>query len=249
MSDIPLISWGEVKFKTSVFKQKIDDEHSINIAKNEKEIHISYNSVNDEPVTNRFIVSQNHHVYLDAGLPELPMVIKPLVNISILPGQSLRTYIDVPLMLQISYGTAKQKMLLKEYPVQPLSRSWFGDPESGEIAYFLESSMDTGVHPCKEENPCIHCPVTIVNKSSQTLTLDRMIIRVPYLTIFSGKKGFYASRTKISYSGQDQISQIVIQKTPPEVDDKLTVYSQPRKAIDSGLFHKSFYFIKTLYNG
>lgn len=241
--------WGEILSDSDKFEMKLDNENLLRLQKRDGEIQISSGLQEDDNTPSRFIVNNSQQLYLDPGLPELPVVIKPKSELSILPGQLLSTYIDVPLVFQISLGTIKKKYLLKEFPALSLSRSWFGDPDSGEVAYFLESPMQSDINSCDSDYSCIHCPVSITNRSNQILSLDRMILRVPYLTIYRGQNRFYTNRTKISYTGQDQVSQINIIKTPPDVHEKLTVVSPPRLAIDSGVLHKSFYFIKTLYNG
>jgi hypothetical protein len=241
--------WGEILSATDSFTLDISSTKFLNITRKGHELLVSHNLFNNEELDTRFIISSAHHTFIEPGLPELPVVIKPVSELSILPGQVFHAFIEVPLVFQLLCGTLKSKMLLQEFSSQELSRSWFGDPDSGEIAYFLESPMATSLESCSTKYSCIHCPVTISNNTNQILTLERMILRVPYLTIYKGQERLYTNRTKISYRGQDQISQINILKTPPDVQEELTLTSLPRMAIDSGVLHKSFYFIKNLYNG
>jgi hypothetical protein len=241
--------WGEILSDTDSFKQDIDSISFFNVFKKDNELILSNNLLKGEVISSRFIIPQSDHIFIVPGLPELPVVIKPVNGLSILPGQVFHTFIEVPLVFQLHCGTLKSKLLLQEISSQELSRSWFGDPDNGEIAYYLESAMATSVDSLSKDYFCIHCPVTINNKTNQILSLERMILRVPYLTIYKSHERLYTNRTKIIYRGQDQISQINILKTPPDVHEQLTVASLPRMAMDSGVLHKSFYFIKTLYNG
>ncbi|MBI9097839.1 MAG: DUF432 domain-containing protein [Spirochaetaceae bacterium] len=243
------IPWGEIKFSSNLFEQKFEENKILRLEKREKEVRSYFGAEEVREYTSRFILDREHHLYLNPSLPDLPVVIKPPVELSILPGCSLKTYVEIPLVLELAYGSIKKKQVLQEYPVKSLSRSWFGDPDSGEIAYYLESPMEFDNKTINPDSCCIQCPVTITNKSSQLLSLERMILRVPYLTLYKGKNSLYSNRTRITYRGQDQVSQIVIQKNPPEVNEELKILSLPRQAIDSGLLRKSFYFIKTLYEG
>lgn len=249
MSKYQLDDLGEISFSSNIFELKIDDKSFLRLERKEKELITSFVTSTDSPLISRIILGEGEHVYLEPCLPDLPMVIKPTINLSISPGCTLNSFISVPMVFKLSYGSLKKKKILQEFPVKSLSRSWFGDPESGEIAYFLESSLLNSIEPCTSDLNCIHCPVSITNKTNQILTLERMILRVPYLTIYQGGKNYYSNMTKIAFRGQDQLSQINMQKTPPEIESNLILVSTPRLAIDSGVLKKSFYFIKTLYEG
>ncbi|MDA3809919.1 MAG: DUF432 domain-containing protein [Spirochaetaceae bacterium] len=244
-----LIPWGEINFISDSFELKLKDNLFLKIIRNDHEIQIYYGISQTDIKKSRFIISRKQQLFLEPCLPDLPVVIRPESNLSIMSGTVFNTFIEVPITLQITYGSVKKKKLIYEIPIRSLSRSWFGDPDSGEIAYFIDSPMDTKIISKCNAYSCIYCPVTIINKSSQILSLERMILRVPYLTIYRGDTRYYSGGTRITYRGQDQVSQIILQKTSPDIDDNLQVAALPRLEVDSGVLLKSFYFIKTLYNG
>jgi len=224
---------------TPLFKMKRDHE----------EILIASGDLGADVQYSRFIVGRDARIKLEPSLPELPIVIKPKLPLSVLPGLSFRCFVAVPLVFSIWSNRGKKKHMLTEISVLNLSRSWFGDPWSGEVAYFLESPLHGTIDNYGESDISVFCPITIVNRSSQILTLDRMLLRVPYLSVYQGEKRLYANGTRISFRGQDQISQVSFYKGPPEWEKDLTQIASPRKTDEADLLTKSFYFFKTIYNG
>lgn len=249
MSNRQLSPWGEIAFISDVYEHQINRQLCLRLEKKDKEVVSYFGTDEDDIIVSRFVIGSSQHLYLEPGLPDLPIVIKPSTDLKLLPGCTMNAFINIPMVLQLKFGSSKKKILLQEFPLKSLSKSWFGDPESGEIAYFLESSLQDTPGSCSEEINGIHCPVSVINKTNQVLPLERMMLRVPYLTIYKGEKKYYSNTTKIAYKGQDQISQINIIKVPPDIEQNLALISSPRLAIDSGLLKKSFYFIKTLYEG
>jgi len=224
---------------TPLFKIKRDHE----------EILIAAGDMGDDEQFNRFIVGKDAKIKLEPALPELPIVIKPEFPLSVLPGLSFRCFVAVPLVFSIWSSRGKKMHMLKEISVLNLSRSWFGDPWVGEVAYFLDSPLHASIESYSESDRSVFCPVNIVNRSSQILTLDRMLLRVPYLSVYQGEKRLYSNGTRISFRGQDQISQVSFYKGPPDLEKNLTQIASPRETDEAGLLSKSFYFFKTIYNG
>lgn len=237
------IQWGQQDNSNLPITLEMRSGRKIFIEKKSREIRIIESSD-----VHRYICGSGDSIFLEPGLPELPVVIKPDSVLSILPDKTLHAFIQVPLVIQICGGSSKKKYPLFEICSSDLSRSWFGDPDNGEIAYFLESSFITENEKCRTDGSVICCPVSVTNRSNQLLTLERMILRVQFLSIYQGKERLYANKTRINFRGQEQISQITYSKSAPDLEPALTQITPPR-LIEDGVLKKSFYFIRTLYNG
>ena len=235
--DISEIKAIDLPFDQKVCLQKIEDE--VIITKTQDSGDTTY----------RFIAGKNNHVFLQPSLPDLPITIKPKQVTSILPGCRMEAYIEVPLLLSVYYGTNSKKELLLEFPLEPLSRSFFGSPDNGEISYFLESLLLCDYEAYGKKDSSIYCPLIISNKSMQKLDVERMILRVPLLSIFSSKDYLLSSPVSIAFRGQDMVSQISYLKYSSEKKQQMVSAAPPRQKEDKSLIKKSFYFLKTLYTG
>ncbi len=242
-----LIPWGKLVFQDET-RITLPFSRELFIRRMGNETHLHLEKEGEDEVF-RFITGQDASLYLEPGLPDLPMVIKPSISLAILPGKKLETLVEVPVIVKVMAGTEKKKDQLIEFPVKDLSRSFFGNPDSGEIAYFLESPLLNRVDEYEQIDSSVYCPMTISNRSDQNLDFDRMIFRVPYLSLYYGEKTLYSTPAVITFRGQDQISQVSFKKNPPQYEPDMKLASSPRISEEKGLLKRSFYFIKTLYNG
>lgn len=241
------IPWGKISIDQEDFLLNLPCRQSLKIERKDDEVLITRERT-DISNSFRYITGKELDVFLEPGLPDLPMTLKPQNPLSILPGKKMEAIIEVPLVIKILYGSKIKKNLLIEIPIDELSRSFFGNPDSGEISYFLESQLFKSIDSYTKQDRSIYCPVTIINKSTQNLEFERMILRVPYLSIYFGQDSLFSSPVEIIFRGQDQISQIIYKKYSPK-DKVLELASTPRQVQDRSLLKKSFYFIKTLYMG
>ena len=246
--DINNISWGKIELNDTVFSLNLSQDKQLDITRDRNEVIIKVRNGKDETV-NRFITGSENHIFIEPGLPELPVILKPEQYISVLPSKKLEVYVEVPLFIKILYGNKSNRDVIFEYNPQLLSRSYFGPTENGEFAYFIESPLKCCISEYENTGSNIYCPLTISNKSSQNLEFEKMILRVPYLSIYQHQQILIASPVVITFRGQEQISQIVYKKSPPVSGENLQLISAPRKKEDKNLIRRSFYFIRNLYTG
>jgi hypothetical protein len=226
----------------------VTNEEKLKIVRAGKNTRITRIKNNDIDSEYRFITNPTDILFIEPILPDYPLVIKPEMQLSVLPGMKLNAFIEVPLFVNIGVGTDKIDHCLIEFPLNPLSKSFFGSPESGEIAYFEESPLYEKVqsYQCKEN--MAYSPVLIKNRSNQILHFERMILRVPNLSLFKNKECIYTSPVDIDFKGQDQVSQIKIKQSAPKIED-LKLIASPRRPLDKSIIKKSFYFMKSIYSG
>ncbi len=240
------IPWGMQDLNNQELILSLPSDEKLIIRRVENEISLTHNSPAESKVS-RFFTGKSNHLFLQPGLPDLPMTLKPADRVSILPGNRMEASIEVPLILSVLYGTQSQKELLTEIPLDYLSRSFFGTPDNGEISYFLESPMYRDPRQYEKQDRSVYCPITIINKSLQKLEFERMILRVPYLSLFFTGDILTSSPVEITFKGQDQISQIAYKKTGG--GKKQDPAAPPRQPADKNLLKRSFFFFKTLYTG
>ncbi|MDA3956184.1 DUF432 domain-containing protein [Oceanispirochaeta sp.] len=242
-----LIPWGKLTLQNSRKHIKLPYNQSFDIERNGNEIYVK-RMISGVSSSNRFITGDDLSLYLEPGLPDLPMILKPVESLSILPGKKIDVYVEVPLVVRLLFGSQNNKSLLCESALCPLSKSFLGNMDNGEIAYFLESSLFRGIREYKKRDSSVYCLLSIRNKSSQNLVFERMILRVPYLSLYYSDDTILASPVNITFKGMDQLSQVVYRKSLPE-GEHIKPASPPRLIEDNSIIKKSFYYFKTLYTG
>lgn len=241
------IPWGEISPDGPKIHIKLMKGKMISIQRTGDILFLDITTAKNEHESKRFIVGQDKTVYLEPALPELPMVIKPIDELSIVPGKKLEVFIEIPLLISIRFGIPGKGITLWETPVTELSQSFFGNPDSGELAYSIVSTLSKTVEQSELININAFCPIVITNKSEQMLNFERMILRVPFLTLYYGADYIYTSPVTISFKGSEQTSQVTIKKKPPEETPPMRIASFPRKKEEKSVLKKSFFFLKTLY--
>jgi hypothetical protein len=240
--------WGKISHTTQEVSLNLSEHTSLQMRREGKNIWISY--FKNETIVGeyRYITKLEDNIFLTPILPDYPLVIKPQIPLSILPGMVMHPYIEVPLFLNVGVGKQEMEYCLVEFPLHRLSKSFFGNPENGEISYFLESPLHEEIDLCRDEEDVAYSPITIKNRSNQVLNFERMILRVPNLNLYSNSQSVFTSPVEIEFRGQEQISLMKIRQSPPKIDN-LNLVSKPRKPIDKSILKRSFYFMKSIYSG
>lgn len=244
-----IIPWGEISPNRKEISISLNENNSIKILRDGELLSIDIRIENKNNEYKRYVVGKEQPVYLEPALPELPIVVKPIDELSIIPGNQLEVYLEIPLMIAVTFGPPGKRTTLWEYPFTPLSQSFFGNPDSGELCYSIVSSLSSKSLKSESKHNMALCPLVIMNKSNQILNFERMILRGPFLTIFFGADHIFTSPVTISFKGAEQTSQVVIKKKPQEEIPPMRIASYPRKKEEKSVLKKSFFFLKTLYNG
>jgi hypothetical protein len=182
-------------------------------------------------------------------LPERPLVLQPETELRLIPGAVITTSVPLPLSLSLEFDRPGRPQPVREFPTVQLSKTWFGEPDSGESAYSWKTTLDERPLP-EETDPWIAvCPLVVRNESPENLEFKRMILRVPQLSLFSAGNRLVTNTVTIRFRGQTQVSQVAFAKRPKGVQEPLTKLSEPRMPADKTLLRRSFAIIKTISAG
>jgi len=195
---------------------------------------------------NRFVSGSEAVLELLPVLPDRPIIVRPASPFRILSGSSASLYLYVPVWIQIGVFSKNRRRIITEFPSELLSSSWFGDMKTGELCYsFKEHLLPQPVVPSENEWFAV-CPLKIKNASQSILEFQRFCLRCVHLSMFTGPKGLFTNEIQVSFSGEDQLSQVVFSSKPPEVETPLEIITKPRIPYSSNILKKSFSFFKTL---
>ncbi len=177
-------------------------------------------------------------------LPDRAVVISHPDQLYILPGETMEAFCELPVSLAIY--EEPDRRLIAEYPALKLSKTLFGETDSGEIMYSFPKSMVF----FKEKLDCepleTLCPMQIRNNSSEKFAIKRLCVRVEFISVYDNGEMFYTDQVVFTFKGQKQGSQISIapyRKKNIKAGKKIT----PAKITNSTrLIKKSFDFFKSI---
>jgi len=192
----------------------------------------------------RVISSKLNSLKVRPATPDLPLALKPVEVMSILPGEQCHFYIKVPLWLQFIIFERKKEELLFEVPMTALSRTWFGDSSSGFISYSLCTKLLKEAGKNGYESLSIFCPFYIYNNHKIKLDLIKFCIHGENLSIFEDTGRLVSNTVVVFFRGDEQEDRISISETPPEQFQGATRVAQPRKPLNRSILRKSFRVIK-----
>jgi hypothetical protein len=195
------------------------------------------------------ILNSRGELTYEPMLPDLSIVLRSAHDLHILPSGSTKILIPVPLVpaVTLRFGEKNQQTVLR-VPVSSMSKTWFGDPVSGEPAYALNTQFDTAGIP-EDINPWVSlCPLTITNASPEPLQFKRLILRILYLSLYAGTERIYSNELTVKFKGHDQVSQIQISSKAPGVGETVVKIRDPQRRKDKELLERSFSFIRSLYS-
>lgn len=182
------------------------------------------------------------------SLPDRPIVIMPTSNYKVLPNKSVLLYIPIPPWLQFYAGNNKKENLFYECHSEELSSTWFGEPDSGSLAYSFPFNLSQAMSPPAESGQSIICPIRLNNNSTEILDVQRLLLHCEYLNVYSEGKQLFANETKIKFKGEQNVSDVQYSNHAPSMLKNAVQIASARVTKSQSVITKSFHFIKSLTN-
>lgn len=181
------------------------------------------------------------------ALPSKPVVFKNS-GMRILPGQSMRFFVKIPVWLQFYHTDNAPENFISEYSLSRLSDTWFGDPDEGEPAFALGNFYQKDLALLDPKPWEAVCPVHIRNLSNLLLEVQRLIIRVENLALGISDNQLITSLTEIEYKGKEQVSSVNYSIQDSVHGKDFRQLTPPRNAgTRSSSLKINFHFMKTIY--
>jgi len=194
----------------------------------------------------RFVTLQQEELSILPALPDRPLVVRPFMRISLLPGRWAQFFITVPVWVSLAARKVKKQTVFEEFPSQVLSSTWFGDTTGGELCYALHTPLlreePEGIIPPHQ----VVCPLIIRNQSNITLDFQRLCIHVENLEIFHTPRGLFTNQVQVVFKGDDQATQIEIAKRPNKDGVSIELLRPPREPMSRSVLRKTFDSIKEM---
>lgn len=193
-----------------------------------------------------FHTGKSNALIITPALPAKPMVFKGS-GLNVLPGQKLTFFLKIPLSFQIYFSKVQPGNLLREITYKGLSNTWFGDPDNGEPAYRLGSEYFLDFDAIPLEGFEAICPVTVKNSSEENLSVQQLIIRDEFLTLYKNGDRIVTSNVQIEFKGKDIVSDVGYHYSKLYNGEKQEILAKPRSNPEKSLLKLNFHFIKNIY--
>lgn len=194
----------------------------------------------EDPAWSRWPAGSFKSLAFELLFPDLPIVVKPQVDLLLYPRAEMGIYVACPLWVRV-FLKGRENAVLADYPSQILSQTWFGtNTVEGDVCYWVPSDATRSV-PWVPEMTSI-CPVDIRNTSSEELNIQRVCLRVAHLTLYweKGKGRFWSDRTRIDFRGRHGKSEFSVTGQVPQEVEKGHKLASPREHSLSRLVAMTF---------
>lgn len=194
--------------------------------------------VYDRPRAVRYLLSNGRrHVTIVPRLADRAVVSRPLVSTGLLPQESTTLMVSTPLWAEVRIGDRT----LIELPTARLSDTWFGaDTRSGELCYATQTRALLNLDAVDERSAFgATTAVTVINRGDDNLSLDRINVPVPHLTLFCDGRRFWTSPLTITREKDLTTAKLSIEGKPPKADGAVERIAGPRRPVRGGVLNKA----------
>ena len=191
--------------------------------------------------THRFALSETTDgVFLRPLSPDRPVVARPKTSLEVLPGQRARVFMSSPLWVEIAAGT--DPAILCELPAKRLSETWFGaTTRHGEVSYALKTSARTDLAEMPRAQYRLLTPIVIENLASDSLSVERLSLPVPYLTIYQASNGdAWSNEIHMLRTENGGMAALDVRQGAPAEALEARLLSEPRKVAAQGQLFRAF---------
>lgn len=179
------------------------------------------------------------HLLFEPVMPDRPLVIMPEFPMHISKDAQLQVFTRIPLWVRVQTDDPNPEVIL-ELPIVPVSKTWFGTMVDGELCYYSTTKARRTLNKDVARPWLVNCPIIIENESESSLDFQRFCYRVEHLTIYETNAEFWADETKISYQGEDQVSNISMRGKVHANLNQPKLRTRPRESLSGNLAKRTF---------
>ncbi|HEY7886469.1 MAG TPA: DUF432 domain-containing protein [Cellvibrionaceae bacterium] len=177
---------------------------------------------------------------LTPRLLERPVVVKTHQPVHVPPGERMVFYISSPVCVTVALSPSA--VVLQEIPTLRLSDTWFGPSTLiGELCYAdktqaRNSRAEVPLRPHRAVTP-----ITIHNSSKELLTIEKLSIPVPYLSVYGLTDGtLWTDSVLLEHTEAGQLATLKITKDLPEGVSAGDLLTEARLVLQKGSLVRAF---------
>lgn len=126
------------------------------------------------------------------ALPALPLAISPASVMHLLPASRSELFVGIPVTVRVGIPYGGDTLTLAEHPVQPLAKTWFGQPDDprGELCLSLRSRARLDVAELGPADPArAICALRLHNPTAAMLPLQSLALPTDPLGLAQDSEG------------------------------------------------------------
>ena len=191
--------------------------------------------------TERFAVSETTGGVRLRPMPaDRAVVARPKTPLRVLSGHRARVFMSSPLWVEIGVGTAPT--VLRELATKRLSDTWFGaTTRDGELSYALKTNARMGLVEMPRARYRLLTPVVIENRAEDALTVERLSLPVPFLSIYGAETGeAWSEEVRMLRTEDGDLAELDVRDGPPVEAVGATKLSEARQIAEKGHLIRAF---------
>lgn len=206
----------------------------------EGEVRARVHRPGDETVPEtRWALGPIDSVEVSPLMPDRPLIVEPDEPFWLVAGAEARIYVRVPLRVHVEAVGGRRYTLLEE-PTLVTSDTWWGTLEEGELCYWLPTRARRRWSDDLVEPHLVACPLRLVNRSEDDLHVDKVALRVAYLSIFRVGGALWSDETRVLYTGEAEGSRLEMAGRAPDEAPEATRVAHPVERMGRGFRARTF---------
>lgn len=183
---------------------------------------------------------------LHPTFPDRPVVVAPEEPFHLVAGADARIYVRVPLWVKVEATGRGRTTKLTALPTIPTSDTWWGTVEEGELCFSLTTHARRAISEELFEPHLAMCPIELVNRSDEDLTVDKIALRVDYLSLYTRGGQIWADETRVRYQGDVEGSRLEMAGRPPAEASDARLLAAARLKMARGFKARTFARLRSM---
>ena len=230
---------------TCIYASRTDNDWLIARTESEErdtaEIKIHKDPIPEDLSPERWAFKSSHNTIKFAPvMPNRPIVVRPIAPLGLPPESEVQFYINIPAFIRVTIAAKSQETEVGVYPSQTLSNTWFGDNFSGVFCYSNKTKIRREKAELTVVPNQIICPFKIKNKGDEILNVERICLRVKYLSIWAGKQRLWSNEVTTIFRGHGKETQLQYAASAPKDAFEPRLIEKSQEKPERGFLRQTF---------
>ncbi|MDF1659269.1 MAG: DUF432 domain-containing protein [Verrucomicrobiales bacterium] len=198
--------------------------------------------------TMRFVAnSEELECRVEPRFPDRPIVSYPGSPVIVPPRSKASFVCGIPIWIDLIVGNGESSMMLATLPLRQLSKTWFGSPQDGEACYSASTEAVRDHNELASNKHRALCPLTVTNKTSAPLPIERICVHVEHLQLLDGEENLWTHEVFVRKASEHDTSQVSYGSGNPGLERNAILKLSPRVVPpQKRLILKTFNHLKTV---
>lgn len=186
-------------------------------------------------------------ISLTPVFPDRPLIVAPEDAFWLLAGAEARVYVRVPLSVMVeALGT--DRSALATVPTFVYSDTWWGTVEEGELCHWLGTHARRRITEDLYTHHMAICPLQLVNRSEEDLHVEKIALRVAYLSLYAHEgRAIWSDETRVRYAGDFEGSRLEMSGNAPGEAPGAELLAPPRERMARGFRARTFARLRSIH--